>query len=247
MMPEKSDQNDRHAARVENMFDSISKHYDLLNRLLSLGIDRRWRRRAIRLAGRHVAPRLVLDVATGTGDLAIDALRLGPEKVTGIDLSTRMLEEGQRKIERRRLGNMIELRRGDALATGFADGTFDLVMSAFGVRNFADTLAGLTEMCRVTSPGGMIMVLEFSRPGWFPFREIYGFYFRRLLPLIGRRVSGDPEAYSYLPESVMKFPENEEFLALLKGAGYVRTGQKRLTGGIASIYTGFREKGPEVQ
>jgi len=113
-------------------------------------------------------------------------------------------------------------------------------MSAFGVRNFENTLTGLTEMCRVVRPGGMIMVLEFSRPEWFPFRQIYGFYFRRILPLIGRKVSGDRSAYSYLPDSVMAFPDNEKFLVLLEKAGFSRVAQKRLTGGIASIYTGFR-------
>ncbi|HNX85121.1 MAG: bifunctional demethylmenaquinone methyltransferase/2-methoxy-6-polyprenyl-1,4-benzoquinol methylase UbiE [Bacteroidales bacterium] len=228
------------ADKVESMFDSISKHYDRLNHLLSFGTDRFWRRRAVSLIGRHIKPVKMLDVATGTGDLAIEALRLRPEKITGIDISSRMLEEGLRKINDMGYGGTIELLRGDASATGFSDGTFDVVMSAFGVRNFENTLTGLTEMCRVVRPGGMIMVLEFSRPEWFPFRQIYGFYFRRILPLIGRKVSGDRSAYSYLPDSVMAFPDNEKFLVLLEKAGFSRVAQKRLTGGIASIYTGFR-------
>ncbi len=228
------------AEQVERMFDSISRHYDLLNHLLSLGTDRTWRRRAVDIVGRHARPRAILDVATGTGDLAIEALRLAPDKVTGIDISSRMLEEGRRKIAAMGLGERIELLKGDASATGFGDCTFDAVMSAFGVRNFENTLAGLTEMCRVIKPGGMIMVLEFSRPSHFPLKQVYGLYFRHILPRIGRRVSGDPSAYKYLPESVMSFPENEKFLSLMTAAGFAGVSQKRLTGGIASIYTGYK-------
>ena len=228
------------AEEVERMFDSISKHYDLLNHLLSLGTDRLWRRRAVRLMGKQCSPRTILDVATGTGDLAIEALRLGPDKITGIDLSSRMLEEGRRKISNLGYTGKIELLKGDAITTGFEDGTFDAVMSAFGVRNFENTLSGLSEMCRVIRPGGMIMVLEFSRPSWFPLKQLYGLYFRQLLPRIGRKVSGDPSAYTYLPESVMSFPDNEKFLTLMTAAGFTGVRQKRLTGGIASIYSGFK-------
>lgn len=228
------------AEKVESMFDSISRHYDRLNHLLSFGTDRFWRRRAVSLIGRHIKPGSMLDVATGTGDLAIEALRLHPEKITGIDISSGMLEEGHRKIEQMGYGGSIELLKRDASATGFSDGSFDVVMSAFGVRNFENTLAGLTEMYRVVKPGGMIMVLEFSKPEWFPFRQIYGFYFRKILPLIGRKISGDRSAYSYLPDSVMAFPDNEEFLALLEKAGFRHVAQKRLTGGIAAVYSGFK-------
>lgn len=228
------------AEQVERMFDSISRHYDRLNHLLSFGTDRSWRRKAVDLIGRHCSPETILDVATGTGDLAIETMRLGPGKVTGIDLSAGMLEAGQRKIERLGYGGKIELVRGDASSTGFPEAFFDAVMSAFGVRNFQDTLAGLKEMHRVLKPGGIIMVLEFSRPSVFPLKQIYGFYFRRILPMIGRKVSGDPDAYSYLPESVMSFPDNEKFLDLLSQAGFMNVSQNRLSGGIASIYTGFR-------
>jgi len=228
------------AEKVESMFDSISRHYDRLNHLLSFGTDRFWRRRAVSLIGRHIKPQSMLDVAAGTGDLAIEALRLQPEKITGIDISSGMLEEGHRKIKEMGYGGRIELLKGDVSATGFSDGAFDVVMSAFGVRNFENTLAGLTEMCRVVRPGGMIMVLEFSKPEWFPFRQIYEFYFRRILPFIGGKISGNRSAYSYLPDSVMAFPDNEKFLALLEKAGFRRVAQKRLTGGIASIYSGFR-------
>lgn len=228
------------AEQVERMFDSISRHYDLLNHLLSLGTDRTWRRRAVDIIGRHSSPRSILDVATGTGDLAIEALRLSPEKVTGIDISSRMLEEGRRKIAAMGLEERIELLKRNASATGFGDNTFDAVISAFGVRNFENTLAGLKEMCRVTKPGGIIMVLEFSRPSRFPLKQVYGLYFRHILPRIGRKVSGDPSAYTYLPESVMSFPDNEKFLGLMTAAGFAKVSQKRLTGGIASIYTGYK-------
>ncbi len=225
---------------VEAMFDSISSHYDLLNRMLSLGTDRRWRRRAISLIGRYVAPSHILDVATGTGDLAIAAMNLVPEKITGIDISNEMLAIGRRKVEKLGLAGRIEMLSGDSLSMDFSDGTFDVAMSAFGVRNFEETVTGLREMHRVLRPGGMVMVLEFSKPSWFPMKQIYGFYFRRILPRIGRSVSGDPGAYSYLPESVTTFPDNEAFLELLREAGFENTRQKRLTGGIASIYYGFR-------
>ena len=222
------------------MFDSISRHYDRLNHLLSLGTDRRWRRRAVNLIGSHIRPLTILDVATGTGDLAIASLKLGPRKVTGIDISGKMLEEGRRKISRMGLGERIELLRGDSQSMQFSDGTFDVAMSAFGVRNFEDTVAGLREMHRVLRPGGMLMVLEFSRPSRFPLKQIYGLYFRRVLPRIGRKVSGDPGAYSYLPESVMSFPDNERFLELMVRVGFTEVEQTRLTGGIASIYHGFK-------
>lgn len=222
------------------MFDSISPHYDLLNRVLSLGTDRHWRRRAISLIGRHVTPSHILDVATGTGDLAIAAMRLHPEKITGIDISNEMLAIGRRKVEKLGLAGRIEMLSGDSLSMDFSDGTFDVAMSAFGVRNFEDTVAGLREMHRVLRPGGMVMVLEFSKPSWFPMKQIYGFYFRRILPRIGRRVSGDPGAYSYLPESVTTFPDNKAFLELLCEAGFEKVSQKRMTGGIVSIYHGFR-------
>lgn len=226
--------------QVELMFDSISRHYDRLNHLLSLGTDRRWRRRAVNLIRDNIRPERILDVATGTGDMAIEALRLGRVKVTGIDISEKMLEVGRKKIVKRDYGDSIELLKGDVSAMVFGDASFDVAMSAFGVRNFEDTVTGLTEMCRVLRPGGMVMVLEFSRPSWFPLKQIYGLYFRRVLPGIGRKVSGDPGAYTYLPESVMAFPDNEKFLDILIQSGFTNARQKRLTGGIASIYYAFK-------
>jgi demethylmenaquinone methyltransferase/2-methoxy-6-polyprenyl-1,4-benzoquinol methylase len=227
--------------QVEAMFNSISGHYDRLNHLLSFGTDRYWRDRAIRLTGSHIKATRILDVATGTGDLALAALKLNPEKITGIDISDRMLEEGRQKIAALGLEAKIELLKGNAENIMFPDSTFDAVMSAFGVRNFENTLGGLCEMHRVLRPGGMIMILEFSKPSWFPMKQIYGLYFRKILPFIGRKVSGDPSAYTYLPESVMSFPDNEDFLKLMTEAGFRHTGQKKMTGGIVSIYYGFRQ------
>jgi demethylmenaquinone methyltransferase/2-methoxy-6-polyprenyl-1,4-benzoquinol methylase len=182
----------------------------------------------------------ILDVATGTGDLAVAALRLDPEKITGIDISEKMLALGREKIAQLGHSGKIELLKGDSEHIMYPDMTFDAVMSAFGVRNFEDTSAGLKEMYRVLRPGGMIMVLEFSRPATFPMKQFYGFYFTRILPWIGRKISGDPGAYNYLPESVMSFPDNEDFLMLLRGVGFINNSQKKMTGGIASIYCGFR-------
>lgn len=169
------------------------------------------------------------------------ALRLDPEKITGIDISEKMLALGRDKIAQRGLAGKIELLKGDSEHIMFPDRSFDVVMSAFGVRNFEDTSAGLKEMNRVLRTGGMIMVLEFSRPPKFPMKQFYGFYFTRILPWIGKKVSGDPGAYNYLPDLVMSFPDNEDFLELLRSAEFINIGQKKMTGGIASIYYGFRQ------
>ena len=240
MMGEKKHHRGAPAEQVEAMFDSISPHYDRLNHLLSLGTDRLWRRRGVNLIGKHVKPGRIIDVATGTGDLAIAAMRLEPEKVTGIDISGEMLARAREKITRLGYGEKIGMLQGDSAYLDFRDGTFDVAMSAFGVRNFEDTVTGLREMCRVLKPGGMVMILEFSKPSWFPLKQIYSLYFRKILPRIGRRISGDPDAYTYLPETVSSFPENEAFLDLLTEAGFRDVNQKRMTGGIASVYYGFR-------
>ena len=226
---------------VGQMFDDIAGKYDLLNHLLSLGIDRLWRRRAIKIIGSHTHKPSILDVATGTGDLAIASLRINPGRVTGIDISEKMLEAGREKLKKKGLLTQIELTYGASENIAFSENTFNVVMSAFGVRNFSDTLKGLTEMHRVLAPSGMIMILEFSKPAVFPLKQLYLFYFRRVLPFVGRIVSGSRRAYNYLPESVMKFPDNQDFLDLLGNAGFKRVAQKKLSGGIASIYTGFKD------
>ena len=226
-------------AHVQSLFDSIAHRYDLLNHLLSGGVDLYWRRKAVEQM-RDIHPRRILDVAAGTADFAIAALRLKPEKVIGVDISERMLELGREKIGKRRLGSVIELRAGDAEALPFDEGSFDAAMVAFGARNFENLDRGLREMHRVIRPGGKIVVLEFSRPRAFPFKQIYLLYFRKILPLIGNSVSGHNEAYQYLSDSVMQFPEGVEFVARLSNVGFSRPGQKRLTFGIVTIYSGIR-------
>jgi demethylmenaquinone methyltransferase / 2-methoxy-6-polyprenyl-1,4-benzoquinol methylase len=227
-------------AKVESMFDSIAWRYDFLNHFLSFGIDHLWRRRAVRVISRHSKNPEILDVATGTGDLAIAAVRISPLKITGIDISKKMLEIGREKINKKGLSGRIELLQGDSENIPFADNRFDVAMVAFGVRNFSDPLRGLTEMNRVLRAGGMILVLEFSKPSGLLFRSVYDFYFRHILPFVGRLFSKDKFAYSYLPDSVFKFPDNEEFLRILEKAGFSSTRQVKLTGGVASIYTGLK-------
>lgn len=225
---------------VESMFDAIAPRYDFLNRVLSLGIDRQWRRQAVKLAGRSIqrSPRRILDVATGTADLAIEALKLGPEEVVGVDIAEEMLGVGRRKLRERHLDHRITLQRGDAEALAFEDGAFDIVLVAFGVRNFEDLGAGLRELRRVLRPGGALVVLEFSHPRAFPMKQLYGFYSSQVLPRVGRAVSGDSGAYEYLPESIRAFPDGEDFLRVMEEAGFGRRLQKRLTFGIASLYRG---------
>ncbi len=228
-------------AEVESMFDSIAWRYDFLNHFLSLGIDKLWRRKAIKVISQHCKNPRILDVATGTGDLAIASLKLNPVSVTGIDISKKMLEIGREKIEKMGLSGSVTLLEGDSENMPFAAESFDVVMVAFGVRNFSDPLKGLSEMRRVLKENGFVMVLEFSKPGSFPFRSIYKFYFLNILPFFGRVFSKDSAAYRYLPESVMRFPDNEAFLSLLRSAGFETARQITLTGGIASIYTGIKK------
>lgn len=227
-------------AFVESMFDSIAWRYDFLNHFLSFGIDYLWRRKAIKIISESYKEPHILDVATGTGDLAIAAVRLSSAKISGIDISANMLNIGRKKIRDKGLGNNIELLYGDSENIPFGDSFFDVAMVAFGVRNFSDPLKGLSEMRRVIRPGGMVMVLEFSKPSAFPFRPVYNFYFRNILPFFGKLFSKDKSAYRYLPDSVMQFPDNEAFLDLLRLAGFSDTKQIKMTGGIASIYTGVK-------
>jgi len=223
--------------QVANMFNSISKNYDFLNHFLSLGIDITWRKKAIKNLKVH-QPEYILDVATGTGDFAIEALKLSPKKVTGIDISTGMLEVGQRKIEKMGLTDTIELLEGDSENLPFDDNIFDAVIVAYGVRNFENLEVGLSEMHRVLRKEGKVVILEFSKPGTFPFKQLYNFYFRAILPLIGKFVSKDNAAYTYLPESVRAFPDGNNFTGILKDVGFKKVQCTPLTFGISSIYTG---------
>ena len=222
---------------VREMFDAIAPRYDLLNRLLSGGIDQLWRRRAVRLvtSGR---PQRVLDVATGTADLAIMAADEGVSSVVGVDIAEEMLQIGRDKISRRGYDAIVELRHGDAEKLPFSDDQFDAAMVAFGVRNFENLEKGLSQIHRILRPGGRIVVLEFSRPRRFPIRQLYGFYGRYILPVIGRFISGDERAYTYLPESIQDFPDGIRFLDELRKVGFDEVIVVPLTFGIASIYSG---------
>ena len=224
---------------VRGLFDSIAYRYDLLNHLLSGGIDLYWRRRAVEHL-RDLRPGRILDVATGTADFALATVRLAPSAVVGVDIAEAMMEIGRKKIARRGLTALITLRTGVAERLDFPNGSFDAAIVAFGARNFEDLGKGLSEMHRVVRAGGKIVVLEFSRPRAFPFRQLYFIYFTRILPLVGRLVSRHDEAYRYLPDTVMKFPEGEDFLGILQKAGFSQLSQERLTFGIASVYAGVK-------
>lgn len=224
-------------AQVARMFDNISHRYDFLNHFLSLGIDKGWRKRAINLL-KPLHPKHILDVATGTGDFAFEALTLNPDQITGIDISDGMLEMGRKKIQARNLSNKIVLESGDSENLHFKENKFDAVTVGFGVRNFENLEKGLQEILRVLKPGGMLVVLEFSRPRKFPYRQIYSFYFKTILPKIGSLISRDKSAYTYLPESVEAFPDGMDFENILKQTGFKNTTCEPLTFGISSIYTG---------
>jgi demethylmenaquinone methyltransferase/2-methoxy-6-polyprenyl-1,4-benzoquinol methylase len=222
--------------QVAKMFNSISGRYDFLNHFLSLGIDRLWRRKAIQFL-RPFKPQAILDVATGTGDFAIEALKLNPAKVIGVDISEGMLEVGRKKIKSMRLEDKITLLSGDSENLPFPDNSFDAVIVAFGVRNFENLDKGLSEIFRVIKPSGNLVVLEFSKPGSFPMKQLYTFYFNFILPVIGRMVSRDKTAYTYLPESVKVFPDGQLFLDHLTKAGFNSSTCEPLTFGISSLYT----------
>lgn len=226
------------AQDVEAMFDAIAPRYDLLNRVLSFGIDVWWRKRAVALL-KEENPRRILDVATGTADLALEAQQtLEPEKVVGVDISEEMLAFGRKKIAARGLSDRVVLRTGDAQKLPFSDNQFDAALVAFGVRNFEDLGAGLADMRRVLRPGGSLVVLEFSQPQVFPIKQLYEFYSRHILPRIGRTISQNEGAYQYLPDSVAAFPSGPDFLGRMRAVGYADLQWKPLTFGIASLYYG---------
>ena len=226
--------------QVAEMFNNISHRYDFLNHFLSLGIDIQWRKKAVKML-KEDQPRQILDVATGTGDFALTALKkLNPDKVVGVDISKGMLEVGREKIKKRGLEDRVELHLGDSEGLPFDENIFDAVIVAFGVRNFENLSQGLADMCRVLKPGGKLVVLEFSQPTKFPVKQLYQFYFRYILPTIGKVVSKDNAAYTYLPESVHAFPFGEAFLRKLESVGFTETVCKPLTFGISSIYVGSK-------
>lgn len=226
--------------QVASMFNNISRTYDFLNHFLSLGIDVIWRKIAIKELSKD-KPALILDVATGTGDLAFEAIKiLDPEKVIGIDISDGMLSISREKISKRKMHEKFEVRLGDSEKLLFEDNTFDAVTVAFGVRNFEDLEKGLRDMLRVLKPGGKAVILEFSKPKVFPVKQAYNFYFKYITPTIGRIFSKDNSAYTYLPESVASFPDGEKFDTLMQKVGFKNTKFRPLTFGICSIYTGVK-------
>ncbi len=219
------------------MFDSIAWSYDFLNHFLSLGIDIYWRKKAVSLL-RKTAPKKILDVATGTADFAIEAIRLNPEKIIGVDISAKMLKIGKEKIKKLNLEKNIELLLADSEKLPFENNYFDAITVGFGVRNFENLKKGLSEMYRVLDKNGTVVILEFSKPKAFPLNYIFNFYFKNILPNIGKFISKNKIAYSYLHQSVQAFPDGEDFLKILKKIGFSRLQQIPLTFGIASIYIG---------
>lgn len=227
--------------QVAGMFDQIAFRYDFLNRFLSGGIDIYWRKRAIKELA-PLQPKKILDVATGTADVAIMTSKfLKPETIIGIDISEGMLQLGRQKVANLLLNKQIELLQGDSEAINFPDNTFDAITVAFGVRNFQDLRKGLSEMKRVLKPGGKLVVLEFSKPKQFVFKGFYNLYMRIVTPGIGRLVSKNREAYQYLNDSVQKFPEGDDFITIMNTIGYTATYFKKLTGGICTIYCGSKD------
>jgi len=223
--------------QVQVMFNDIAGRYDLLNHLLSMGIDRGWRKKLVNLMGED-NPRRILDMATGTADLAIAAVRLNPANITGTDIAEEMLAIGQEKINNLGLGSKITLVKADSENLPFSDNEFDAAMVAFGVRNYENLPKGLSEMCRVIKPGSRAFILEFSKPQKFPVKQLFGFYSRFVLPTIGRLVSKHETAYSYLPESVAAFPQDDKFIKIMLEAGFREARFISLSFGITNLYIG---------
>lgn len=217
------------------MFDNIAPSYDLLNRLLSLGIDMQWRKIAIKRLQPY-QPKLVVDIATGTGDFAVVARKLQADKIIGIDISPEMLEVGKEKMKRKGLEDLVEMQIGDSEALQLADNTVDAITVGFGVRNFENLPKGLSEIRRVLRPGGAVAILEPSYPTRFPLKQLFNFHFRVLTPFLGKLISGDNSAYSYLSDSVKAFPNGEDFLEICREVGYSKATYHPLTFGICSMY-----------
>ena len=229
--------------QVSKMFDNIARHYDFLNHFLSLGIDKIWRRKMIAELV-EVQPKRILDVATGTADVAINTikqLKIKDLKIVGVDISNEMLNVGRKKLVTEGVNDVIELQLADSENLPFEGNKFDAVTVAYGVRNFENLERGLAEMHRVLNANGKIVVLEFSRPRLFPFRQLFNFYFKNILPTIGKLTSKDARAYSYLYESVQAFPDGNDFLTVLNKVGFKNTSCTSLTLGICSLYVGYKK------
>jgi len=225
--------------QVEQMFDNISPKYDLLNRILSGGIDIQWRKDVIKMV-QAAKPATILDIATGTGDLAIMMAKNTDAQITGLDLSAGMLEVGRKKVTAEGLDNRVTMIQGDSENLPFEDNSFDCITVSFGVRNFENLEKGLSEIRRILKPGGTFIILEFSYPTSFPMKQLYTFYSKNILPAIGKLISKDQSAYTYLPDSVAAFPHGEEMKNILKDVKFVQPIDKKLTFGIASIYKSIK-------
>jgi demethylmenaquinone methyltransferase/2-methoxy-6-polyprenyl-1,4-benzoquinol methylase len=222
--------------QVAKMFDAISKNYDGLNRVISLGIDIKWRKKVVKIVGKN-NPKQILDIATGTGDLALMMAKLNPEKIIGLDISEGMLAVGKEKIAKVNLSKKIEMVVGDSEEMPFNDDTFDAITVSFGVRNFANLDKGIQEIARVLKPSGVLVILETSNPTKFPFKQGYKLYTNLFLPVIGKLFSKDKVAYSYLSESANSFPFGTAFNNILQKNGFTHTEDKPVTFGVATIYT----------
>lgn len=221
--------------QVAQMFDNIAFRYDFLNSLLSLGIHKGWRKKCIKLIASK-QPKYILDVATGTGDFAVASLKLNPDSVIGIDISEGMMKFGREKLVKLGLDKKITLQYGDAETCDLPSNSIDAITVGFGVRNFEHLEKGLENMLRILKPGGQLCVLEFSSPRKFPIKQLFHFYFKYITPTIGKIFSKDTRAYTYLPESVKAFPDNERFITILEKVGYKNASFKPLSLGIAAIY-----------
>jgi len=224
---------------VALMFNNISARYDFLNHFLSLGIDHIWRRKAVNSL-KDIQPKRILDLATGTGDFAIALLKLNPDKIIGMDISSGMLEVGKMKMKAKHVSHIIDMQLGDSENLPFENDYFDAITVGFGVRNYENLEKGLSEMLRVTRPGGKIVILEFSKPKKFPVKQAFSFYSRFIIPFFGKRISKDEKAYAYLPESVAAFPEGQAFMDILSSLGYKTVESRLESGGIATIYSGIK-------
>ena len=226
--------------QVASMFDNISGTYDFLNHFMSLGIDILWRKKAIREL-LSIKPKVILDVATGTGDFAFEAIKiLKPDQIIGVDISRGMLDVADKKIKERNLQDVFSVALGDSEGLQFEDNKFDAITVAFGVRNYENLEKGLADMYRVLKPGGKIVILEFSKPRKFPIKQGYNFYFKYITPILGKLFSKDERAYSYLPESVAAFPDGDDFVNLMTKVGLKNARDRRLTFGVSAIYTGIK-------
>lgn len=227
---------DKQRNHVETMFNSIAPTYDRLNHTLAFGIDRRWRRKAVE-ALKPFAPRTILDVATGTGDFAILAAQtLDPDRIIGIDISDGMMEVGRKKVKAEGLDNVIYFMKDDCTNLSFDDNNFDAVTVSYGARNFEDLEAGLSEMCRVLKPKGHLMLVELTTPPLFPMKQLFGFYAHTVMPIMGRLISHNDTAYTYLPRSMAEFPQAERMVLLLRHCGFSVVKYKRFTFGLSTMY-----------